>query len=159
MFKKSSSKGFTLIELMVVIAIIGVMTAIIVANINQSRAKARDVKRVSDVNQIQLAVTLFFDRCNIYPAAPISLTDDGSASCPSGVTLGTFLGKIPTNIDGTSYPYATTPGRDDYHLGTTLEIGNAALKDKWGVNNPSGVYSVGTNPDGTQPLVYDVGSK
>ena len=54
-------RGFTLVELLVVIAIIGILSSIVLANLNGSRQAARDVKRISDVKQLQLALELYFD--------------------------------------------------------------------------------------------------
>lgn len=59
--RKNSSKGFTLVELLVVIAIIGVLATLILLQLGAARQKARDAKRVADVNQVRSALELFFD--------------------------------------------------------------------------------------------------
>ncbi|OHB14898.1 MAG: hypothetical protein A2431_02875 [Candidatus Zambryskibacteria bacterium RIFOXYC1_FULL_39_10] len=59
-------KGFTLIELLVVIAIIGILSSIVLAGIGQSRARARDVKRKMDLKQVQIAMELYFAKCDTY---------------------------------------------------------------------------------------------
>jgi len=61
MLRKNSSKGFTLVELLVVIAIIGVLATLILLQLGAARQKARDAKRVADVNQVRSALELFFD--------------------------------------------------------------------------------------------------
>ncbi len=48
MFKR----GFTLIELMVVIAVIGILASIVLVSVNGGRAQARDAKRVEDLQSI-----------------------------------------------------------------------------------------------------------
>lgn len=60
-------KGFTLIELLVVISIIGFLATLAVVNINTSREKARNVKRRTDLKQIQTALELYYDKNGNYP--------------------------------------------------------------------------------------------
>lgn len=67
MYLKLPSRGFTLIELLVVIAIIGLLSSVVLASLNSARAKAKDVKRVSDLKQISLALELYYDTNRTYP--------------------------------------------------------------------------------------------
>lgn len=55
------NKGFTLIELLVVIGIIGVLATLLISQLGVARAKSRDAKRVSDINQVRNALELYFD--------------------------------------------------------------------------------------------------
>ncbi|MCX6718850.1 MAG: type II secretion system protein [Candidatus Taylorbacteria bacterium] len=132
-------RAFTLVELMVAISIMAILTAIIVTNLMSSRAKARDGKRVSDINQIQLALEFYYDRCHEYPAtlSPNANND----SCPAGITLGSFIAQIPNppgNIANEVYSsgYFISPvgslHPDNYLLHTQLESTNEVLKD--GIN-------------------------
>ncbi|MCX6813628.1 MAG: prepilin-type N-terminal cleavage/methylation domain-containing protein, partial [Candidatus Azambacteria bacterium] len=54
--KKLKQGGFTLLELLVVISIIGLLASILVVNLTSARRRARDVKRVADVRNLQIAV-------------------------------------------------------------------------------------------------------
>jgi prepilin-type N-terminal cleavage/methylation domain-containing protein len=129
-------KGFTLIELLVVIAIIGLLTAIVTSNFSQSKGRARDAKRVSDIGNLQLALALYFDRCNFYPGQlTTTWTAPSGTSCNSNnVTLGNYIAQIPsfptTGISGqTAYDYAVDTDRLDYYLHTKLEYASDVIKD------------------------------
>ena len=60
-------KSFTLIELLVVIAIIGILAAIAIPSLSNARAKARDARRVTDLDQLAKAMELYFSDNNRYP--------------------------------------------------------------------------------------------
>lgn len=124
-------KGFTLIELLVVIAIIAIMTGIIVTSLVSSKSKSRDAERVSDVNQIQLALEQFFDRCGQYPRPDSNGHLVTTTTCPgdSTISLGSYISVIPMDPSTkANYDYgvynATTP--TDYILHAHLENQNNA---------------------------------
>ena len=56
---KVYNKGFTLIELMVTIAIIGLLSSIILVAVGQVRSRSRDTRRKADFRQMMTAVELF----------------------------------------------------------------------------------------------------
>ena len=139
-----SYKGFTLVELMVSIAIIALLTAIITANFAGSRSQARDGQRVSDLGQIQLALSLFFDRCGTYAtttSGTINVTTLASSGCMdqqgNRIKFTDYLPKIPVPPTPKSaggqayYEYisndANTP--TDFVLHTMLEGTNNATKN------------------------------
>jgi prepilin-type N-terminal cleavage/methylation domain-containing protein len=125
---KIKKAGFTLIELMVVIAIIGILTAIITENFATAKSKARDAQRVSDLSQIQLALAGYFDRCNAYPPNLTDLVTPCVGAGSNNVSLGTFISKIPSPPTvSESYLYIVDNGLDDYFIAATLENpGNAS---------------------------------
>jgi prepilin-type N-terminal cleavage/methylation domain-containing protein len=62
-----NQKGFTLIELMVVISIIGTLSTIALTSLNGARAKARDARRFSDMEQIRTALEVYRAMNGHYP--------------------------------------------------------------------------------------------
>lgn len=67
MKKVNKSKGFTLIELMVVIAIISLLSSIVLAYIKTSREKAMIQKTVSEMKSLQTALELYRNQFGVYP--------------------------------------------------------------------------------------------
>jgi len=128
----TSTKGFTLIELMVTMAIIALLSGILILSTNGARAKARDATRISDVGQLQLSLQLFYDRCSQYPS---TLATTAANGCPSGITLGNFISQIPMPPSGatganTTYDYFTLTSSGsvvNFVLHTKLEAYNAAV--------------------------------
>jgi len=62
-----SKKGFTLMELLVVVAIIGLLAAIIMTSVVLPRRKARDARGESDIRQIMTAFQLKYSDDGKYP--------------------------------------------------------------------------------------------
>lgn len=67
MFKNKKQKGFSLIELLIVIAIIGILASIVLSAISGVRERARDVKRRAEVSQFG---RLFGASCYMPDAGP-----------------------------------------------------------------------------------------
>jgi type II secretory pathway pseudopilin PulG len=68
-FKKSKSfyPAFTLVELIVVIAIIALLVTLSLIALSNARMASRDSKRMADIKQLQTALELFYDSQDRYP--------------------------------------------------------------------------------------------
>lgn len=66
MFKKNT-KGFALIEILVVISIIGFLTSFSTYTINNARMKARNTKVKSDIRELTSALNLYYQHYGHYP--------------------------------------------------------------------------------------------
>lgn len=126
-----TNRAFTLVELLVVIAIIGILSTIVLANLATARAQSRDAKRISDINTLQLAAQLYYDKCNQYPTSSGNVPNlASSAGCPSGFALNTFISSIPTPPGGGTYYYIVNSTWSDFYLGIPLEnTGHSVLID------------------------------
>lgn len=66
-YKGSAKQGFTLVELLVVLAIIGLLAVLAVIALNNARQKARNTKRNADIRQYVTAFELYYDSSSSYP--------------------------------------------------------------------------------------------
>lgn len=106
------NKGFTLVELLVVLAIIGILGSIVIASTGASRGKAHDTRRASDMREIQIGLALYYDVNKVYPAALSTLAASDQRFLPS-------IPKDPQT--GADYEYLVAVGNKDYCIGVTFE--------------------------------------
>jgi prepilin-type N-terminal cleavage/methylation domain-containing protein len=62
-------RGLTLVELLIVVAIIAILTTLAAAGVNIARSKARDAKRSADAAQLQRAFSLYATSFGKYPVS------------------------------------------------------------------------------------------
>jgi prepilin-type N-terminal cleavage/methylation domain-containing protein len=90
-------RGFTLIEILVAIAIIGLLSAIIIVSLNNSRKEARDAKRKSEIVQIRTAIQMYaLNNGGVFPTrttSGCSFTDNTGGICLGhSSTMSCWLG-------------------------------------------------------------------
>jgi prepilin-type N-terminal cleavage/methylation domain-containing protein len=110
--KNHLQRGFTLGELLVVMLVLGLLTAVVFGSILTSRQKARDARRIADMKEIELGLALYFDVNKVYPVAVSTLAEQSQR----------FLPSIPTDPQtGLDYEYLTSNANTRYCIGVTLE--------------------------------------
>jgi general secretion pathway protein G len=128
--------GFTLTELLVVLAIIGLLTTIVVINVLPQRDKATAAKARADIATLEQALELWRIDTGRYPTTDEGLTVLTTAAASAGPTLK----RLPNDPWGRPYRYAS-PGvhgeADVWTLGseggsggtgTAADIGNWEAK-------------------------------
>ncbi len=109
--KKQS--GFTLLELLIVIVIIGILALLIIPNITSAPKKARDTKRKTDITTVRKGLEEYFVNNNVYPNA---LTDLTTGSAPIIKTLPT-----DPKAGWPAYTYTPAGTNTTYKLDACLE--------------------------------------
>ena len=90
MFKtiKQAQKGFTIIELLIVIAIIAILATLVLTNFQNAQAKGRDVARNTDINSIYTKLEEYHNESGAYPQTFTADTfpgiDEGALTDPRG---------------------------------------------------------------------------
>lgn len=156
--------GFTLIELLVVIAVIGILSTLAIVALSSARQKARDSKRVADLNQIGKALELYYTTNNGYPTLitagqPIA---DGST---------TYLAAVPTNpvpkTDGNcpnqDYQYYYITATNTYVVSSCLGGGTGSFSSgPVGYHSGQGVLNCGgalVDADGNTYRTIQIGTQ
>lgn len=131
---KPAEEGFTLVELMVVIVIIGLLTTIVAINVLPSLGKANAQVAKTDIATLDQAVEHYRIDNNAYPSGPEGL--HALVGSPNAATAGGYIKKLPSDPWKRPYIYAfpgqhgpfdiSTLGADGVAGGTgeNADIGN-----------------------------------
>ena len=158
---KTSLRGFTLLELIVVIAIIGVLSVIIIPSFTTALARSRDGRKVSEMSGLQKNLLQFAQNNNgLYPggstaSATMPTQAQGCSTASTTVGLcaiiasgidtrlpaGAYMGSLSVSSSTYNYAgvacYSSTGLCQSYQLWTDLEQSNVALNSDYDATRTS----------------------
>ncbi|HEY4497127.1 MAG TPA: prepilin-type N-terminal cleavage/methylation domain-containing protein [Candidatus Paceibacterota bacterium] len=158
----SHKRGFTLIEMLVVIAIISVLAGVVLTGVTGFQANARDTRRIGDLKNTQNFLELYFVKCGHYPGGYSGGACTTTAPA-NWVALKTMMEAAPFSISNfpkdpvtaRNYEYGVeNPENLKYVLKASLERDNRVLDDDVDTIPFTATPSVMCGPDTTTNHFY-----
>jgi len=124
---KYGQKGFTLVELLVVVAILGVITAVALPNVGKFIGKGKSESYETELHNVQTALVALLSDSDGYSLTSVgvpagTVTDFSTVTATKGaatLTLDTYMvgleGGTSTQIKGVSYSFTTNGGVTQSH--------------------------------------------
>jgi type II secretion system protein G len=130
---KMKNQGFTLIEIIVVMLIIGLLAALGIGSFTSSQIKSRDARRKSDLRQIANALEIYYNDYGNYPLGTNGMImgcgSGGVQQCNWGETFSAtpvgggaevvYMVQMPEDTQSHAYYYVSD--RSSYQLYARLE--------------------------------------
>ncbi len=148
-----NQRGFTLVELLVAVGIIGVLASITAVSVGSARGKARDARRIADVKSVQNSLELYFNNLEKYPttAAEVTIARDYSicsvstalvnattCTAAQGAAILAPMPGAPTPPTTNAYKYNSADG-STYTIKFTLENITNGLSAAEHTATPTGI--------------------
>lgn len=126
--KHAFHRGFTLIELMIVIVILGILMGTILPRLTGAQGRARDTARTADLNNISQALEVYLNDNGEYPDEDTGNCLDPTAISGTAFELGQYMkgGKVPAPRSETLVSAGCTDGKYYYRPLSKSGVPNSA---------------------------------
>lgn len=116
---KNFKKGFTLVEMLIVVVIIGILAAALLPRLMSAQASARDSARMSAIQQIATATAAYLQETGNYPTSGASTkgpTDDLLAKLVENGNVASLPQEAKKNISNEAIDGPALPGKYGYAI-------------------------------------------
>ncbi|MDD4937700.1 MAG: prepilin-type N-terminal cleavage/methylation domain-containing protein [Candidatus Shapirobacteria bacterium] len=101
-----NKKGFTLVELLVVISIMGILTVVVSSSFRTIQMKSRDARRKSDLSSISKALNMYYNDVGIFPSSDdIDLNSGSEFKMNVGGSDVVYMVQTPNETTNGVKPY------------------------------------------------------
>ena len=125
LYHRSSKKGFTILELLVVVAIIAMLFTAISVVLTGVKERSRDAKRMTNMHEIQKALNLYYTEFGRFPITLTTIDITGNDAFSVELENSGLITEVPTDPLYPStvyrYGYISTAGGTDFTLSFCLE--------------------------------------
>lgn len=136
---KDKQGGFTLVELLVVISIIGILSTLAVVSLNTARSKSRDARRLSDIRQMQTALEFYYNETGYYPNALGSQIKYGNDIYMEVVPTAPNPPDSPCSSSTNAYAYTPNADFTSYRLNYCLGNITGGIQPGLRTASPGGI--------------------
>lgn len=137
---KRKQSGFTIVELLIVIVVIGILAALVVTTFAGIQRKARNAERQSDIKAIHTQLEAYFNEANAYPTLAnlndsawrgtnMKSLDADALKDPKGSAQTLLAAATTTDYGYTLTCDASTPPICTYALTAKIEGGSDYTKN------------------------------
>ncbi|HTV74132.1 MAG TPA: sigma-70 family RNA polymerase sigma factor [Candidatus Acidoferrales bacterium] len=153
--RRAHEEGFTLLELMVVVAIIAIIASILMPNFFHARAQAAVSACESNIRAISTAAELYYSDNQAYPPSVSPVTSSFGTGSGSGGTVtvppGTYLSQTPKDAVNS---VNNSPGQYTYTLNTNGGTQSYTIECN-GVHDSTALQQIPGSPTGMKYVLYN----
>lgn len=139
-----NQRGFTIVELLIVIVVIAVLAAVGLVAYNGVQQRARDTKRAADIDNVKDMLEIYKAQTGTYPAVCPGGDNAGcSLSLLSTPLVPSYMPAIPSDPGSSTYHYVKGTGTESYAI--YIQGYEARPACKTGVNVNAGWWGAGVS--------------
>ncbi len=121
---RAARRGFTLIEILIVVAIIAILASVVLVGLGPTQSLGRDARRLSDLHEVQNGLELYYNKGGSYPVIGAGKW----ATLETALTSDAIgINSVPNDpTSGATYQYGTDAAGTTYVIAAVLENGTGS---------------------------------